>query len=313
MAKIKFREWTPSNKLTDRQKVNGETLSPAEKVEKIVSIVREYQNQDLVLTARQLYYQFVARALIPNTERSYKNFTGLVADARYAGLVDWNAIEDRGRVAATPRQWDGLTSLVDAAVRGYRLPRWEGQNCYVELWVEKQALAGVLELMSNEFHVTLMVNKGYSSASAMFEASRRFRQELQRANGPHEAVLLYLGDHDPSGEDMVRDIRDRLREFGVSRIDVRKLALTMEQVQEYNPPPNPAKTTDSRFARYEERHGDESWEVDALPPDVLQQIIRDAFDTLIERAPMDGVIAREERDKNRLREAVRQLTDGEDE
>lgn len=303
MAKIKFRDVKFSTSFTTLKASKGETMSAADKVAHMVEVVEEYASQDMRLTARQLYYQFVSRAWIPNTVKSYKSFTALLADARYAGLIDWDAIEDRGREPSTPSDFSGLTALADAAVNSYRLPRWEGQDHYVELWVEKQALAGVLEPLAHEYHATLMVNKGYSSASAMFESSRRFR----RCGASKSKTIFYLGDHDPSGEDMVRDIKVRLVEFGIQDIRVVKLALTMQQIEQYNPPPNPAKMSDSRAAAYVERHGDESWEVDALPPNVLQDLIREAFDEVIDRPLMDEIMEREETDKTRFLVAVRRL------
>jgi hypothetical protein len=321
-------------------------------------IIDGYMAQGLRLTLRQLYYQLVVRNAVTNTERSYQNLSSLVSDARLAGLMDWEAIEDRGRVPMAPRDWQSLTALTEEALDRYRLPRWEGQSRYCELWVEKQALAGVLEPIAADYHVTLMVNKGYSSMSAMYEAAKRYLGQtlgLERAfcnackgsgscstcggdgislafasggvscpdcsdgvcrecNGSGETSertkepwLFYLGDHDPSGEDMVRDIKERMLMFGVHGIRVFKLALTMKQIQKYNPPPNPAKLSDSRAAAYIEKYGDESWEVDALPPQVLSQIIRDAFDRIVDRSVMDAIIARETKDKERLRKAISKL------
>lgn len=295
MAKIQFRE----------TKFRAESLA---RIQQMVEIVDEYATAGLKLTARQLYYQFVSRGYIENKVQSYKNLTSLLTDARYAGLIDWEAIEDRGRQPDTPSEWDSIQALVRTAVRSYRLPRWEGQPCYAELWVEKQALAGVLEPMAREFHVTLSVNKGYSSASAMFEAAQRFQRN---GNEGYPNYLFYLGDHDPSGEDMVRDIEDRLNEFGVEELRVEKIALTMEQVRKFRPPPNPAKTTDSRFEAYEAKHGKQSWEVDALPPDELQRLIRVAFEDVIDREAMDAVIAREERGKRALQRAANNIVDEE--
>lgn len=317
-----------------------------ERVDLMNEIIEEYQDQDLKLTARQLYYQFVARGHIPNSQKEYKKLTCLLTDARYAGLVDWDAIEDRGREPSSPAEWHDLQSLTESALQAYRLPRWEGQDYYVELWVEKQALAGVLEPLAREFHVTLMVNKGYSSASAMKESSERIKrhtvedpedeirilshnlkesrhdfgkdshhyQDMLLDAGkrfteliPRKTVIFYLGDHDPSGEDMVRDIDDRLGEFGCLRMDVKKLALTMEQVKRYDPPPNPAKITDPRAKDYIAKYGDKSWEVDALPPDVLARLIRRGFESVIDKEMMDVIKKREEEDKHRLREAVASL------
>lgn len=278
-----------------------------DRIDKLLSIIEDYPDQKL--TARQVYYQFVARGWLDNTVKNYKNLTSLLADARYAGLVDWEIIEDRGREPNTPSEWDGLGSLVDSALSAYRRPRWAGQTSYVELWVEKQALAGVLEPIARRFHATLMVNKGYSSASAMKESADRFIEKSDSLR--IQPILLYLGDHDPSGEDMVRDIGDRLVEFGVRYIDVRKLALTMKQIRQFNPPPNPAKLTDSRAKGYIEKYGDQSWELDALPPDELNRLVTAAFDSIVDRKKMNEIIDRENRDKERLRAAVEQLEDEE--
>lgn len=273
-------------------------------VDECNGIIADYLGQGLRLTLRQLYYQLVTRNIIPNEERSYKRLSALLSDARLAGLVDWDAIEDRVRVPRRPPEWDGLEQLVEAALHGYRLPRWEGQPKYVELWVEKDALAGVLAPLASEFHVVMMVNRGYSSQSAMYEAAARFKVA---AAEDKDLVLFYLGDHDPSGEDMVRDVRDRLAMFGAD-VEVVKLALTMEQVKTYGPPPNPAKTTDPRAGAYIAEHGGRSWEVDALRPDVLAGVIRRAFKSVLVKSRMDAVIRREHNDRARLWDAVKSFT-----
>ena len=291
-----FIDWNPK----------GESLL---RVQQCNQIIQEYQQQGLVLTLRQLYYQFVSRDLIPNNERSYKNLGNLVSKARTAGYLDWSAIEDRGRRPDRPSEFSGLTELVDVAIRSYRLPRWEGQSSYAELWVEKAALAGVLEPMASHFHVTLMVNKGYSSASAVYESAKRLERAFYEGRAVEDVFIFYLGDHDPSGEDMVRDIEERLNLFtGQSvPITVEKLALTWTQIQQYNPPPNPTKLSDSRAEAYIEKHGHESWEVDALDPATLQQIITDSFERIIDMELMDEIKAKEEKDKERLRKAVEEL------
>lgn len=288
-----FEEWNP----------RSETL---ERVAMANKIIREYRAAGYILTLRQLYYQFVARDLIPNTERSYKNLGTAISKARLAGMLDWAAIEDRGRRPDTPSEYDDLAQLVEAALYSYRLPRWEGQDNYVELWVEKAALAGVLAPLASRYHVTLMVNKGYSSQSAMYESAQRIRTGSEDCEN---ATVLYLGDHDPSGQDMVRDISDRLNMFIGSPhgVNVELIALTTDQVEEHEPPPNPTKLTDSRAGGYIERHGHECWEVDALDPATLQGVIESAFAGLVDLELMDEVKEREESDKDRLREAVANL------
>jgi hypothetical protein len=269
-------------------------------IAKCNDVIARYLAQGLRLTLRQLYYQLVTQNIIPNIERSYKNLSSVLSDARLAGLVDWDAIEDRVRVPRHPPEFADLGELVDAALASFRLPRWADQPHYCELWVEKDALSGVLAPLAREHHVVLSVNRGYSSQSAMYEAAKRF---IAHASCEEGCVLLYCGDHDPSGEDMVRDIRDRMRTFGAD-VEVRKLALTMEQVEQYHPPPNPAKMTDPRATEYVAKHGDESWEVDALPPEALQKLIRRSIMALIDQDKLQDILDREETDKATLRKAL---------
>lgn len=293
---------------------------------KVLEIVEEYRAQGLRLTLRQLYYQLVSKDLIPNQERSYKMVGNLVSNARLGGILDWDAIEDRVRRPQSPPEYGSLEEIVDIAVQSFRLPRLVGQERYVELWVEKDALAGVLHPVAYSHHVTLMVNRGYSSTSAMREAGVRIRSECEKI-GARGALVLYLGDLDPSGEDMVRDVRERLQMFTNSGylvhegrdgieleheeareerkppidIVVEKLALTMEQVEKYNPPPNPAKLTDSRAAKFVETHGYSSWEVDALPPRVLRNLIETRIEEAIDSDLVEEVKEKETKEKARLR------------
>lgn len=265
-------------------------------------IIEDYQSQGLRLTLRQLYYCLVVKNIIQNKEKSYKKLSSVVSDARLGGLMDWNAIEDRIRRPQIPTDFKDLAELVEAAVASYRLDRWAGQENYVECWVEKDAISGVLAPLARKYHITLVVNRGYSSQSAMYESAQRFIH-----NGEEEmrdATLLYLGDHDSSGEDMVRDIRDRLAMFNVQDLKVEKIALTMDQIDQYDPPPNPVKVSDPRAAQYMAAHGDTSWEVDALPPTVLQQIVEDSIVNLLDVEMMDKIIRQEERDKLYLQQVV---------
>lgn len=279
-----------------------------DRIDSLQDILADYTGQKL--TARQVYYQFVARGLLENNVKNYKNLTNLITNARYAGIIDWDIIEDRGREPDVPSQWANIQNLVATALRAYRLPRWEGQNSYVELWVEKQALAGVLAPIANRWHVTLMVNKGYSSSSAMKASAERI--EIATAESlDRRALILYLGDHDPSGEDMVRDVADRLVEFinqdDVYEIEVRKLALTMTQVEQFNPPPNPAKITDSRAKGYIAKYGPESWELDALPPQELNRLVSEAIAAEVDQDLMQAVVAKEETDKKKLQAAAKNI------
>jgi hypothetical protein len=129
-----------------------------------------------------------------------------------------------------------------------------------------------------------------------------------RSMAGKDKVILHFGDHDPSGMDMTRDIRDRLRLFGAGSVDVRRLALNMDQIEQYEPPPNPAKESDSRFENYLAEYGDESWELDALEPDVLAKIVSDELDTIIERGPWNDAI----RDENKARRELTTISENYD-
>lgn len=262
----------------------------------IIAIVTEYQEQGYRMTLRQLYYQLVSRDVIPNKQKEYARLSSLLTDARMMGLIDWDFIEDRIRVPKIHADFADIPELIQAALASYRRDRWSDQNKYVEVWVEKDALSGVLAPVTDEYHVRLLVNRGYSSVTAMHDASKRFKYA---ENQGKECHLLYLGDHDPSGEDMVRDIRHRLDVFGCD-VQVEKIALTMEQIQQYNPPPNPAKMSDSRAQAYVAEHGDESWELDALPPNVLDKLLRDNLNRHIDMEKYQAMIALEAKEKEKL-------------
>lgn len=270
-------------------------------IEKCNEIISIYMGQGLKLTLRQLYYQLVSRNIIPNEERAYKNLSTLVSDGRLCGEIDWDAIEDRIRIPSIPSEWENIADLVESALYSYRLPRWENQEFYIELWVEKDALAGVLKPIAKEYHITLMVNRGYSSQSAMYESSLRLIDQNDR-----EQIILYLGDFDPSGEDMVRDIQDRMYMFG-AKARIEKVALTLGQVRKYNPPPNPAKLTDPRSMEFIARYGASSWEVDAIDPTELRHIIVSEIEAHLDMDLMNKIKAREEEDKKMLQEAAKKI------
>lgn len=314
--------------------------------QEITAIIARYGKQGYVLTLRQLYYQLVASGAIRNDDVVYKKMSGILDDLRYSGAVDWSAIEDRGRVPFIPYSVKDVEDAIQDTIDQYRLDRQEGQPIHIEVWTEKDAISGILKRVTREYHVKLVVNKGYSSSSAMHGAYSRFSKVL---NDGREIRILYFGDHDPSGLDMLRDIRERIlffiangmqvvepqddegddvysvyveyadenhlgysdlvetgymkegdwitlqslstsddawdeydekymtavrMHYWAQKFKVIPIGLTMEQIKRYNPPPNPAKISDPRAAWYIEQNGEISWEVDALPPDVMAGLVQ---------------------------------------
>lgn len=237
-------------------------------IELVNSVIDEYAAQGYELTLRQAYYQLVARGYIPNNERSYKNIGNLINDGRLAGLIDWNAITDRTRNLRGNSHWSRPQSVIESAKYSYLLDKWNGQPNYVEVWVEKDALVDVVGQACYALDVPYFSCRGYTSQSEMWNAAQRFRRQKWR----DQRIIIHLGDHDPSGIDMTRDIQERLELF-CADVYVKRVALTMEQINSYNPPPNPAKITDSRCGKYIEQYGNESWELDALEPKVITDLI----------------------------------------
>lgn len=238
-------------------------------IELVNQVVDEYSAQGYELTLRQVYYQLVARGYIPNNERSYKNVGSLINDGRLAGLIDWNSVTDRTRNLRKAGHWDNPADVIASARYSYNLDKWKGQPNYVEVWVEKDALVDIVGQACSPLDTPYFSCRGYTSQSEMWSAAQRFIRQEQR----EKRIIIHLGDHDPSGIDMTRDIQERLELFGAD-VYVKRVALTMNQIQTYNPPPNPAKITDSRASKYIDQFGDESWELDALEPKVITDLIK---------------------------------------
>lgn len=308
-------------------KYRPESLSKdnIERLEMINKIIEEYKADGYVLTLRQLYYQLVSRDIIPNTIKEYKKLSILLVEGRMCGVVDWAAIEDRTRSAEKPSSWGDPSEILDSAIYSYARPRQEGQENYIEVWVEKDALSGVLSRVTSPYHIPIMVNRGYSSASAMHEAFKRF----QEAHSNGQAIrILYLGDHDPSGLDMINDVKARILEFffgvwytqgkrnkkiapelfaGILQeehnlnFDIIPIALTKEQIRLHKPPPNPAKMQDPRAGDYVAQHGKKSWEVDALKPEILNSLLEEGIAEYMDRGQYENMVESEAADKERLR------------
>lgn len=266
-------------------------------------IVDEYDAQGYSLTLRQVCYQMVSRDIIPNNERSYKNLGNLISEGRLAGLIDWNAIEDRTRNLRSRSKWESPQEIIDAVARQYHIDYWEGQENYVEVWVEKDALVGIVGKICDRLDVPYFSCRGYTSQSELWGAAMRLRK---RIGGGQSPVLLHLGDHDPSGIDMSRDIVERLEMFGAYDSEFRRLALNRDQIDAYGPPPNPTKLTDSRAGGYVERHGYECWELDALDPNVISGLIEE---NVLEFRDEDAY-ASVKRQEEEEREQLERLSDG---
>lgn len=333
MTTLTYEEWNPG----------GDALA---EVIRARAIVEEYRSKGYSLTLRQLYYQFVARDYIPNTERSYKRLGNIISRARMSGYLDWEMVEDRTRSLAGLSHWNDPAEIIRGAAASFRFDRWSDQDTRVEVWVEKEALAGVVQRAANEWDVDYFSCRGYVSQSELWRAGTRVGDYIA---GGQRVLILHLGDHDPSGIDMTRDIKDRLELFVTGDagrrlgwhpplderdaeatiddlcdefndqlgedqepaydlmgdlLEVRRIALNMDQVREWAPPPNPAKMTDSRAGDYVDRFGRQSWELDALPPETLHNLISNHIAGTVDMDRYEARLAEQEREREVLTSAA---------
>lgn len=277
-----------------------------ETIKQANQIMEDYAARGFSMTLRQVYYQFVARGLIENSDKSYDRLGGLLSDARLAGLVSWDHLEDRERNLIGLNTYLSPQGMIrdKCSPDGYRRDLWADQPMRPEVWVEKKALQDVVGQMCNRLRVDFFACKGYVSQSEQYRAGQRLRDYVMRGQRP---VIFHLGDHDPSGLDMTRDNTERLSMFAGTPIQVVRLALNMNQVEQYSPPPNPAKVTDSRFADYQREHGDESWELDALEPQVIQDLIENNVLRLRNGKLWDAALRDEAMEKQELRDILDEM------
>lgn len=336
----------------------------------IVAVCRQYQEAGDTLTLRQLYYQLVSKDYIPNHDKVYKKLSSLKDAVVYSGLVDWALFEDRGRVPIVAHTEKSIESALQETARHYRLDKQEGQDVHIEVWTEKDAISGILKKVTLPYSVHLVVNKGYSSSTAMYQAYTRF---IKRINAGKKVKVLYFGDHDPSGLDMIRDVRTRILDMltqglrldkdlvndwwdeqgynvwtighyhekyadlpyvkwddisdtkrrkmndlwdeAMNRIyieendlwEVVPVGLTMEQIRQFNPPPNPAKITDPRAKWYLKEFGPKSWEVDALSPSVMREVVEAAILDHMDEDTLNRVRGKEAEDKANIQRMINSL------
>lgn len=269
-------------------------------IDQAASICADYRRQGLTVTLRQVYYQFVARDLLPNTVQSYKRLGGILNDARMAGELDWSYMEDRGRnVRGGFSGYDDPGDYISGVAAGYVEALWAGQTYLPEVWVEKEALVSIIAQGCAPTRVPYPACKGYMSQSEMYVAAKRMQRRRRDGFVP---LVIHLGDHDPSGLDMTRDIQDRLTLMSYGDVEVVRVALTMEQIEDQQPPPNPAKQTDARFRRYVEETGlDDSWELDALDPTYLRDLVSSTIEQYLDRDTFDDAVAHETQQRQTIR------------
>jgi hypothetical protein len=223
------------------------------------------------MTVRQVYYQATVRALVDKTEQGYAKVKTALTDMRRAGTLPYSWLADNTRWMRKPSTFDGPEAALQDAARFYRKALWRDADAYVEIWIEKDALAGVIYDVTAEYDVPLMVARGYASLSFLHSAAEVMEDEYR------PCFIYHFGDFDPSGVNAAEKIEETLRELAPSAdIYFERLAVTPAQILALSLPTRPTKTTDSRARSW--GGGDHSVELDAIDPNTLRGLVRQAIE-----------------------------------
>jgi hypothetical protein len=263
----------------------------------IIETARGILSEHRPMTVRQVFYQLVSRQVIENTKGSYAGISNILVTARQEGIIPWDQIDDRLRRPRTVSMWDGLADFAETAINVYKRNVWATQENIIEVWLEKDALSGIFEDVLNPYGVALNVGRGYDSWTSIHNAALRY------GNGEN-VVILYFGDFDPSGEDMIRSLQQRLAFFR-TRPEIIKKALTHEDIKTYSLPPDFTKKTDTRAKDFIKKHGDISVELDALPIDVLKQRIIEGVESYMDLKTLAQTKQLESAEKHKIVMALR--------
>jgi len=260
-------------------------------LELLTQVQKIIDSYDFALTLRQIYYQLVARQIIPNEQRYYKKLSRLCVTGRDEGILPEEGFADRLREVDKLSSWLDLNEFMQAVKRSYRKDKWQNQDSYLEIWTEKDALRSVLTEITYQYDVALMVARGQLSRTEVYRTAGRYKTQNNK-----ECHLYYCGDFDPSGLSIYGSIKKRIMDFGVF-INFERIALTQKQIEKYQLPSDPAKQSDPNYNKFVSIYGsDMVVELDSLPPDVLRKIIEDCILRNIDPGPL-AQIKREERDE----------------
>lgn len=274
----------------------------AAEIETIKDAMVEALGADAPMTVRQMFYRLVGLGLIAKTEAEYKGtICRLLADLRRDGTIPYQDIADSTRWMRKPRTFDSAKDALISTARLYRQAVWRDSDQYVEVWLEKEALAGVLVEVTEEYDVPLMVTRGYPSLSFLSTAAETIKAAWWKEK---RITILYLGDYDPSGLDIRRNVAGQLVNLaGLEPDDIGFVAVAVnrDQIADLGLPTRPTKTTDSRAARFGDAR---SVEVDAIGPADLRQMVRDEIENLLPYGALDRVRLAEESERTILERMV---------
>src|SRR3989344_3933701 len=264
------------------------------------NILREVSNilveLGIQVTVRQLYYQLVSKQVIENTINSYKNFDRILTKARKEQLIDDSNIVDTSKPILIPSTWININEFLQDVSNAYRKSVWNTQDNHIEIWLEKDALRSVFQPITDKYDVALVIGKGYQSYTNLKETSHRIQENK-------ELNICYFGDFDPTGLDIERNISSTLIELNTKH-NIRRIALTKEQIEKYDIPPQPTKVSDTRTAKHKELHGDIAVELDALDPRILTKLIEDTIISFLDINKYNTTKQQEKKEQETIKKLI---------
>jgi len=256
-----------------------------DKLDRVKEILEEFNTQGyLPITLRMLYYKLVTKNIIGNNVNEYNSLKKLMTKTRVSGEIPYEYFVDTTRVLQQADTWWSIPHFLKETLESYRLDRWKTQEYYIEVWLEKNTMIPILEDITSKYSVPLLSNHGYSSTTAMHEAEERFGTDKK-------CIVIYLGDHDPSGLHMDEDI------FNRASVEVDRIAITKAQVDKYHLPPNPAKKRDPRASNYVSEYGENSWELEALDIKITKELLEERILHYLDMDEYTKIIEEEEEHK----------------
>lgn len=286
--------------------------STLDTIERINEVLADAERDNVRMSLRQVYYKFVKNGWCPNSDREYKRLGDALDAGRMNGLISWTAIVDMNRSLYGTNTQEAPEQLLEGLDNKFHLDLWADQQWRPEVWVEKLGMLNVIGDICSKLRVDYYACKGYDSQTMSWQAGQRMARYIRKGQRP---IIFHMGDHDPSGLDMTRDNRERLEIFAGVPIQVVRLALNMDQIEALGDalPPNPAKLSDSRAEAYIAEHGHSSWEVDALEPTFIRDLIKQNVERLRDEEAWEAALAREVAGKEWLRTISRPERDEEEE
>lgn len=281
-------------------------------IERCNGLIEKYEANSISLTLRSLYYRFIS--LWPtvldkknegrNLPKHYKKLGALLVQARLAGEVSWEALEDLTRNLEKRSHWTKPSEILESAYQSYGENLWATQPLVVEHWIEKDAAINTVKGVCEENDVPYFSCRGNCSLSEMWIAGRRIRDRYRKTGKP--TTILYGGDLDPKGWDMDRDIQSRLSMFAEMQVDFRRIYLTPEQIELYHPEPLPTKDSDTTTAAFREEFGEDApaYELDSMDPIDIRDEIQLQIEELRDPDLWDAAVARQDASKTTLRRMI---------